>query len=551
MDILLLLFAVGFDFELGTVSEGTRRIQVNSRSYLSAARIKPNEVQEQFNALQAKLPELWKEIGRHHPGGSIQEPNTLVIVPSLTVDLELPITKQQAYEERFLFLLFLLRQPHLRLIYLTSQPIDPDIIDYYLDILPGVISSDACRRLFLVTPYDGSPRPLTTKLLERPRLIQHIRSLIPNLDEAHMVPFNTTDLERELAIRLGIPMYAADPTYFAFGTKSGSRRIFAEEGVPYPLGAEDLYDVDNLIRSIAEIKSQKPSVQKVIVKLNEGVSGMGNAIVDLGSVPAPGDTGEFGAIRDALREMQFELESVEYEDYIENLCEGGAIVEELITGKSFRSPSAQMRATPLGEVEMLSTHDQMLGGPTGQTFLGARFPADPEYSWLIMSEALKIGERLAREGIVGRFAVDFVVVQNENDDWEPFAIEVNLRKGGTTAPFLTLQYLTDGEYDAEAGVFRTARGDEKCYVSSDHIESPAYRVFTTVDLFEIASRHRLHFDHTSQTGVVLHMMSGVGGFGMFGVTCIGDTIDEADTLYRRFNTVLDEEAERAVQIELG
>jgi hypothetical protein len=197
-----------------------------------------------------------------------------------------------------------------------------------------------------------------------------------------------------------------------------------------------------------------------------------------------------------------------------------------------------------------------------------------------MSEALKIGERLAREGIVGRFAVDFVVVESESGDWEPFAIEVNLRKGGTTAPFLTLQYLTDGEYDAEAGVFHTVRGDEKCYVSSDHIESPAYRVFTTVDLYEIVSRHRLHFesdhiespayrvfttvdlyeivsrhrlhfDHTSQTGIVLHMMSGVGGFGMFGVTCIGDTIDEADTLYRRFNAVLDEEAERAVQIELG
>lgn len=551
MDTLLSLMVRGFAFELGTVSEGAWRIQMNDKSHLNTARIAPNKVQEQFNALQAKLPELWKEIGRHHPGGSIQEPNTLVIVPSLTVDLELPITKQQAYEERFLFLLFLLRQPNLRLIYITSQPIDPDIIDYYLDILPGVITSDARRRLFLITPYDGSPRPLTTKVLERPRLIQHIRSLIPNFEEAHMVPFNTTDLERELAIRLGIPMYAADPTYFAFGTKSGSRRIFAEEGVPYPLGAEDLYDVDSLVQSIADIRAQKPSVQKVIVKLNEGVSGMGNAIVELGSVPAPGHSGEFGAIKDSLRDMQFELESVEYEKYIENLCDGGAIVEELIIGKSFRSPSAQMRATPLGEVEMLSTHDQMLGGPSGQTFLGSRFPADGAYSWLIMSESMKIGNRLAREGIVGRFAVDFVVVQRESGDWDPYAIEVNLRKGGTTAPFLTLQYLTDGEYDAEAGVFRTARGDDKCYVSSDHIESSDYRVFTTVDLFEIVSRHRLHFDHTSQTGVVLHMMSGVGGFGMFGVTCIGDTIDDADTLYRRFNAVLDEEAKRAVQIELG
>ena len=31
---------------------------------------------------------------------------------------------------------------------------------------------------------------------------------------------------------------------------------------------------------------------------------------------------------------------------------------------------------------------------------------------------------------------------------DPYAIELNLRKGGTTHPFLTLQFLTDGTYDA-------------------------------------------------------------------------------------------------------
>jgi hypothetical protein len=342
-------------------------------------------------------------------------------------------------------------------------------------------------------------------------------------------------------------MYAPDPTYFAFGTKSGSRRIFAEEGVAYPLGAEDLFSIEDVVKSIAEIRAQKPAVKRVIVKLNEGVGGMGNAIVDLSSVPAPGDANEGAAIESSLRNMQFELEEVEYETYVEKLVEGGAIVEELIVGEELRSPSAQLRATPLGEVEMLSTHDQMLGGPSGQMYLGARFPAAREYSWMIMREALKIGNRLASEGIVGRFAVDFVVVRAAHGGWEPYAIEVNLRKGGTTAPFLTLQYLTDGEYDAEAGVFRTARNSEKFYVASDHIEAPDYRLFNTADLYDIVSRHRIHFDHTSQTGVVLHMMSGVGGFGLFGVTCIGNTMEEADDLYRRFNTILENEAIRASQ----
>ena len=198
------------------------------------------------------------------------------------------------------------------------------------------------------------------------------------------------------------------------------------------------------------------------------------------------------------------------------------------------------------EVEMLSTHDQILGGPTGQTYLGARFPANEAYAWPIMEQAEKIGRRLAREGVIGRFAVDFVVVQDDADQWQPYAIEINLRKGGTTAPHLTLEYLTDGRYDARAGVFRSVRGDEKCYVASDHVESPAYRVFTPDSLMDIVSHHRLHFDHARQTGVVMHMLCNVGASGTFGATVIADTHEEADALYDRFVDVLDAEAAKCM-----
>jgi hypothetical protein len=37
----------------------------------------------------------------------------------------------------------------------------------------------------------------------------------------------------------------------------------------------------------------------------------------------------------------------------------------------------QLRITPDGRVELLSTHDQLLGGPSGQSYLGCMFPADP------------------------------------------------------------------------------------------------------------------------------------------------------------------------------
>ena len=43
-------------------------------------------------------------------------------------------------QERFLFMLLLLRQPRARLIYVTSQTILPSIIDYYLVFFCPVLS---------------------------------------------------------------------------------------------------------------------------------------------------------------------------------------------------------------------------------------------------------------------------------------------------------------------------------------------------------------------------------------------------------------------------
>jgi hypothetical protein len=490
----------------------------------------------EFDELQKKLVTLWKSIERLN-----QDPQTIVVVPSMSIDAIGSGTLMQAFEERFLFLLLLLRQPRARLIYVTSQMILPNIIDYYLDLLPGVIPSHARPRLFLIAPLDGSARPLSDKLLARPRLIERIRSLIIDPDRAHLVPFNTTNREKELALRLGIPMYGADPKFFPLGTKSGCRKIFIEENVPHPLGYENLATKEDLIDAIAQMRAKKPSIKQVLVKLNEGVSGGGNAVVDLKGLPA---TAERALLEERLRGMEPESARITYDSYMEKLRERQAVVEERIMGDEFRSPSVQLRITPLGRVELLSTHDQLLGGRSGQSYLGCVFPADTGYAPLITREAAKIGRRLAKEGVIGRFALDFVVVRS-NGKWDPYAIEINLRKGGTTHPFLTLQFLTDGTYDPETAVFTAPNGQQKFFVASDHVESPAYRTLTPDDLFDIVVRHNLHFGQTRQTGVVFHMMSALGELGRMGLTAVGNSHEDAKAIYNRALTVLDEETRSA------
>jgi hypothetical protein len=339
-------------------------------------------------------------------------------------------------------------------------------------------------------------------------------------------------------------MYGADPKFFPLGTKSGCRKIFLEEDVAHPLGRENLTSRDDLVEAIIQMRAKKSSIKQVLVKLNEGVSGEGNALVDLSGLPPSGDSNEWTAIEDRLKTMQFELKGITYDSYMRKLEARKGIVEERIMGEEFRSPSVQLRVTPLGSVELLSTHDQLLGGPSGQSYLGCTFPADSGYASLITREAAKVGKRLGKEGVIGRFALDFVVVRS-NGKWDPYAIEINLRKGGTTHPFLTLQFLTDGTYDPETAVFTAPSGQQKYFVASDHVESPHYRTLTPDDLFDIVVRHNLHFNQTRQAGVVFHMMSALGELGRTGLTAVGNSPEEAKATYARALEVLDQETRGA------
>jgi hypothetical protein len=485
-----------------------------------------------FDQLQARLCELAPQLTVR----SLEpEERTVVVVHSLSLEVPDHLTPVlPAYEERFLCLvLILLRQPATHVVYVTSQPILPSLVDYWLRLVPRVDAEDLRRRLKIVSVVDSSPRPLTAKLLEHPRLLERIRSTIVAPQRSLIIPFNVSLLEQELAVRLGIPVYGPSPELAWLGTKSGGRRIFAQEGVPHPLGVEDVSSLDDIVSAIASITLERPSCRQVMVKVNDGVSGLGNGLITLGG------SGEASARAIALEDPQLSAE-----EFYDEVAERGAVVEERIAGEGFCSPSAQLRVLPNGTVEVLSTHDQILGGPHGQTYVGCRLPADPAYAVAIGREGRKVGERLSREGVIGRFSVDFVAVR-ANGSWQPYAVEINLRNGGTSHPVFTLQALTDGEYEEHTGRFVASDGRPKHYVATDDLENPAYRSLTPDDALDIAEAEHIGWDDDRQTGVALHMVSAIAVAGRIGLTAIGDSPGEADALYRNVKSVFDAETRTA------
>jgi hypothetical protein len=276
-----------------------------------------------------------------------------------------------------------------------------------------------------------------------------------------------------------------------------------------------------------------------VVKLNEGFSGEGNAIFDLRDAPADGSLASWvGARRHTL---SFEARDMTWELYQEKFKLMGGIVEEFIPGAVKESPSAQFHVDPVGRIGAVSTHDQVLGGPSGQNFQGCRFPAKEDYRLDIQERGARVAKVLAEKGVIGRFGLDFISLK-EGDAWRNVAIEINLRKGGTTHPFQMLHFLTDGRYDTETGLFYTRSGRPRCYYASDNLESERYRGLTPYDLIDIAVLNDLHFHATTGEGVAFHLIGALSEFGKLGIVCIGETQARADALYRRSVEVLDREA---------
>jgi hypothetical protein len=492
-----------------------------------------------FAELQAGLPRLFRSVFSDRLA-----PRTVVVVPGLSLDVDqlARIAGTLHYEERHLSLLLLLKMPNTRLVYVTSQPLHPLIVDYYLNMLPGVPSAHARRRLTLLSACDGSLASLTRKILDRPRLLQRLREAIGDPAIAHLSVFNSTPLERTLAVRLGVPLYACDPALKNLGSKSGSRRIFRAAGIRFPDGAEDLRDARDVADALVGLKLRQPTLARAAVKLDEGFSGEGNAVFSFEGAPDSGAPGLRDWIDEHLpRALRFEARDEYWEHFCHQLQEKRGIVEAWVEGAGHHSPSAQFRVNPLGDIESVSTHDQVLGGPSGQTFLGSTFPASAAYRREIHEAGLKVAEQLRQRGVIGRFAVDFVV-PGDSTHVTPCAIEINLRKGGTAFPFQMLQLLTDGRYDPNDGLFCTRSGEPRCYYATDNLQKDAYRRLTPEDVVEVSVEADLHFDEATQQGTTFSLLGCVAGHGKLGVTAIGKSAEDAARLYRRVVTTLDEAA---------
>lgn len=445
-----------------------------------------------------------------------------MVVPSISFPVaELAkITAVEFYEERMLFVLLLLDNPELRIVFVTSVAVDPAVVDYYLGFLAD--PAGARERLTLVDVGDPSTGSLSAKILARPDLVGRLQSAAAG--GGTMLPFNVTPAEVKLASALGLTLCGPPAHLVRLGSKSGARKVASRAGVRRPEGAENLLSLAAVAAAISAIRLRRPDAEAVVVKLDNGFSGIGNAILEMDGLadPLPASKTIFCAADESWSTYAGKVEA------------DGAIVEELLREPGLQSPSVQLRIAPGGAVEVLSSHDQILGGPENQVYIGCRFPAAAAYRSAIVAEALRVGEVMAVEGVIGSFGIDFLVTPAG----DVYLSEINLRMGGTTHPYWMTRLAGGATYDSVSGELVRPDGRTLCYMATDNLKLSRLVGWAPTDVIALVAKEGLAFDPSAGTGVTLHLLGAVPGFGKLGATCIAATPEDADAIYAQLVSVL-------------
>lgn len=448
------------------------------------------------------------------------DPRTLAAIPGV-----------ESWPERQLIELRHLRQPANRVVLLTPQPVNELCLEAVLELIPGAPAGWLRRRLRLIPLHDRSPRPLTDKLLERPRLLEQLRRLLR--PGAMLAAYAVGEGERRVAERLGLQLEASAADLADLGSKAGAAVVFRELGLPQPRSTELCFSLEALAEAIEVLLLSQPDLDAVVVKLNRMAGGHGNAPLPL--QPAPWRQLD-GASRRRRARQALEALPMPLPHWREELRSHGALAQEWIRpgngpGQRFSSPSVQLWIDADGGAEVISTHEQRLGGPHGQSFMGCRFPARAAYRPAVMAIGRRLGVHLARLGCRGPVLLD-LLARRDPDGWRLWAIEINLRKGGTSHPFQLASCLVGRGIDPCSGDLPALDGSPLCYEASDAISAPRWRGLLPEQLLEAMLRRDLYWDPARLRGCIPHRLGSLSEHGLLGVTAVGRSRAQAARLLR-------------------
>lgn len=265
---------------------------------------------------------------------------------------------------------------------------------------------------YIVNILDAEPKTfLTEKILKEPKVIAEIKKEMHK--DARLHVFLPTELEQQLADKLGIPLHGTPHIGQKYGTKSGIRDLAEKAKIPMAPGiiCKNVNDVEKAIKKLHE---QFPII---VVKHDLSVSGYFSKKVSREeSVDATMIANEISG-----GEFQEKNGSIVVEGWIDNRA-SVCVHIEILPGKKPQICAAWQQVIDTDGISYMGA------GPLRLSKKGLT-------SLLISAE--KLAFELQKEGAIGSYGPDFIITADGNSMFAPdtaILIELNARIPMTAMP---------------------------------------------------------------------------------------------------------------------
>ncbi|HEX4619957.1 MAG TPA: hypothetical protein VH208_00190, partial [Myxococcaceae bacterium] len=403
------------------------------------------------------------------------------------------------------------------------------------------------EKLF-VPLYDKTERTLSTKILDRPDLMEYLRHEAAG-GPAVISAYKSAVRVREVADKLGITLIGANEGKDKYGHKDWAGIIFDRAGVRYPLQTETVKDVDGLSQEIARLLPKLPDHSTVMIKHVDSTSGNGVAPLDVSSIPAEVRKNEAettARVKQLLLDSKtLDVTAMPHPEFVSRFKDG-VLAQEYIPFTL--SPSGQRYIDEAHRSHYVSTGVQVLND--GKIYKGAMSGAPEDLQKMLVTDTQKIGGVLAKLGVTGNFGVDFLAKPKTGGGWDLYACEINIRRLGTTHPVEMMSALFGGSFGKD-GFFHTRDGRKLAYEITDSVgeeglpEPQNYEKFvglTSADAYDLAARHGMLANDRSSEGIWPNMTVLLREYGKSGALAYAPTLERANGLLHDWKHVLTDAA---------
>ncbi|KAG8470418.1 hypothetical protein KFE25_008839 [Diacronema lutheri] len=458
------------------------------------------------------------------------------------------------------------RDPDVEVIYVCPFPLNDDTVSYFVKVLEIGGAAQPARRFRVVVPENYHRFPahfsLSTLLLYSPRAMRRIANFCRAKD-AYIVPNVVGPDELRLSMRLGVPLFSAEPRVSAiYSSKSGSKRIFQAAQVNVPPGAHDLYDEDDLIGSLAHLVAHNLDVPKWVFKVDDEFGGRGNAHFLTNRLPCyPALLAQYdndphvwaeesvqAAVQDRIATELEQLLPTEavigstwlfrtWAEFVAAYTRSGGVIEA--SPLEVRStPSVSLLIEPDGSVQLQCTHEQLL---RDYSYVGAAFPQTAVPHPALRDAALAIGRACYAKSIIGYVGVDLIAFVDEQRLLRVWAVDLNLRLTQSAVMFSFFDFLIGGEYDGKSGMYYAPpkralvdtqtvaaepaprlESERRSYVMSEMFYHPDFAHVHHSAFFNMCRLKGISFDLQMKSGTIFNLLDSFASC-VIGVLAVGRT----------------------------